>query len=89
MSIDRYAKPVHVVENEVIDRTSPAVGQHNDPADQLLLGGMQFTEDVHGSAVAGARNAHVAALFLTPWVFHGPANGLFSFLLPRVLPLKN
>ena len=59
MSIDRYTKPVQVVEEDAIDRASLAVGQHDGLADQLLLGGMQFMEDAHGSVVAGDRNVHV------------------------------
>ena len=59
MSVDRYTKPMHVVERDAIDHASLAVGQHYGPADQLLLGGMQFMEDAHGSVVAGDRNVHV------------------------------
>src|SRR5262245_25091944 len=58
MSTDRYTKPVHIVEEHVFDRARLPVGQVDCLADQLLLGGMQFGEDVHGSLVAHARSAH-------------------------------
>ena len=43
-----------VVNEDVIDRASLAVGQNDSPADQLLLGSVQFTEDVHCSLFAVA-----------------------------------
>jgi hypothetical protein len=49
---------MHVVEVDVINRARLAVCHHNGPADQLLLGSMQFGEDIHGALVAGARPAH-------------------------------
>jgi hypothetical protein len=42
----------------MIDRARLAVGHDNGPADQLLLGSMQFGEDAHSALVAGARAAH-------------------------------
>src|ERR1700756_3044098 len=54
VSSDRDAKPVLIVEEELIDRTGFPVSQDDGPADQLLFGSMQFAEDVHGSLVAGA-----------------------------------
>src|SRR5258705_10859377 len=58
MSPDRDAKPVHIVEEDVVDRASLAVGQDDGPPDQLLPGSVQFAKDVRCSLVAGARTAH-------------------------------
>src|SRR6478672_3021629 len=58
VSSDGDAKPVLIVEEELIDCAGLSVTQADAPADQLLFGRMQFAEDVHGSLVAGARSAH-------------------------------
>jgi hypothetical protein len=52
MSGDRYAKPVHVVEEDALNRASFAVGQDDGFIDQLFLGSLQFPEDVEGSLFA-------------------------------------
>lgn len=49
---------MHVIEVDVINRARLAVAHDNAPADQLLLGSMQFGEDVHGALVAGTRAGH-------------------------------
>ena len=54
MALDRDTKAVYIVEEDVFDRASLAAGHDDGPADQLLLGGIQFVEDVHGSVFAGA-----------------------------------
>jgi len=58
MSGDRYAQPVHVIEVDVIDRAGLAIGHDDRRTDQLLLGCMQFSEDLDGSLVAVIRTAH-------------------------------
>jgi hypothetical protein len=51
----------------MIDRARLAVGHDNGPADQLLLGSMQFGEDVHGALVAGARADLAPSLNARAW----------------------
>src|SRR6266851_8655007 len=58
MSSDRDAKPVHIIEEDAINCACIAVGQDDGPADQLLLGSLQFANYVRCSLVAGARTAH-------------------------------
>ena len=58
MPTDRYTKPVHVVEVDVIDRASLTVGHDDHPTDQFLLGDLQFAEDVYGSSLASAGPVH-------------------------------
>lgn len=52
MSDDRYAQPVHVIKVDVINRAGLAIGHDNRRTDQLLLGCMQFSEDLDGTLVA-------------------------------------
>lgn len=49
MPTDCYAKPVHVIEVEMLDCAGLPVAQHDRPTYKLLLGCMQFAEDVEGS----------------------------------------
>src|SRR6266446_7532094 len=49
VSSDRDAQPVHIVEEDVINRASLAVSQDDGFPNHLLLGSMQFAEDVQGS----------------------------------------
>jgi hypothetical protein len=49
VSADRDTKSVHIVEVDVINRASLAVSQDDGFPNQLLLGSMQFAEDVQGS----------------------------------------
>ena len=58
MTSDRYAQPVHVIEVDVIDRASLAVGHDDCRTDQILLSRLQFSEDLDGSLVAVIRTAH-------------------------------
>ena len=45
MSSDRDAKPVLIVEEELINRAGLPVSQDDGPADQLLFGSIQFAEE--------------------------------------------
>ena len=49
MPTDRYAKAVRIIEVDMLDCASLAVAHDDGPAYKLLLGGMQFAEDVEGS----------------------------------------
>jgi hypothetical protein len=51
---DRNAKPVHLVEIEVIDCTRLAIAHEDSPTDQLLLGGMQFPKNAYRPFRPGA-----------------------------------
>ena len=54
MALDRDTKAVYIVEEDVFDCARLAAGHDDGPADQLLLGGVQFVENVHSSVFAGA-----------------------------------
>ena len=54
MALDRDTKAVYIVEEDVFDCARLAAGHDDGPADQFLLGGVQFVENVHGSVFAGA-----------------------------------
>ena len=53
------SKSMDVVYKDVINRSSLAIGQDDAPANQLLLGGMEFGKYVQGAPAARIQSIHV------------------------------
>ena len=62
-----------VVHKDVVNRSCLAIGQHNSPADQLLLGSMEFSKYIQGAPAARIQTFHPDATIIITRPFLAPS----------------
>ena len=60
---------MRVIEVDMIDHAGLAIAHDDRLAEQVLLGGMQFAEDVYSSFRANARPTHAPHNGFESWIF--------------------